>query len=613
MKWESDISGVRQSVASRPGLCTFLRRPVVCLMGLLFLCAGCGREKSNRSGEIAPNKPAESTSITGGATRTVTFYKDVAPILYSNCAACHRAGQAAPFSLLDYADVRKRASDIAKLTRQRLMPPWLPEPGHGAFADERRLAQTQIDVLQQWAADGAPEGNPSDAPPRPRWVEGWQLGAPDLVVRMLQPYELAADGPDVYRNFVVPAALNKRRFVRAVEFRPGNAAIVHHAFIKVDRTGESRRLDEQDPEPGFSFMVTPTGAQIPEGHFLSWTPGRVASTEREDLAWPLDPGTDLVLQLHLRRSGKPETVQSEVGLFFTDRPPTQTPFSLLLTSRAIDLAPGAKDYQITDSLQLPVDVEVLAVLPHAHYLGREMRALAVLPNGATNSLLLIKDWNFNWQTDYRYANPVFLPKGTMISMQFAYDNSADNIHNPNQPPKRVTYGPQATDEMAELWLQILPRRREDFRALVDLFQSRMPAIWRGHHELSLRLNPNDPAAHLGLGAALLGTGELDKAVVHLRRAVELKPDIEEAHFYLGYILRKQKSLSEAALAYQQVLRLNPTNHEAHGNLGLVFLEQGNLGGAEVQFENALRIFPDDAIARRNLEFVRRAKVGNAKP
>jgi tetratricopeptide (TPR) repeat protein len=241
-----------------------------------------------------------------------------------------------------------------------------------------------------------------------------------------------------------------------------------------------------------------------------------------------------------------------------------------------------------------------------------MRAVAALPSGATNWLLLIKDWNFNWQTDYRYASPVFLPKGTVISMQFTYDNSAGNIRNPNNPPKRVTYGPQATDEMAELWLQVLPRRREDFRALVDLFQSRMPAIWRGHHELQLRLNPNDPAAHLGLGAALLGTGEFDKAAAHLRRAAELKPDLEEAHFYLGYILRKQKSLSDAALAYQQVLRLNPTNHEAHGNLGLVCLEQGNLADAEVEFESALRIFPGDAIARRNLEFVRRAKVGEPK-
>ena len=488
----------------------------------------------------------------------------------------------------------------------------MPEPGYGTFEDERRLTEEQIQVIQQWVADGSPEGEPSDAPTRPLWVDGWQLGKPDLVVGMPQPYELGPEGPDVYRNFVVPTSLTRRRFVRAVEFRPGNPSVVHHAFIKVDRTGESRRLEELDPEPGFSFMETPVGAQIPEGHFLGWSPGRIASMEREDLAWPLHPGTDLVLQIHLRRSGKPESLQSEVGLYFTDRLPTQIPFKLFLTSRAIDLAPGTRDFEIKDSLRLPVDVDLLAVLPHAHYLGKEILALAVLPDGTTNRLLFITNWNFNWQSDYRYAKPVFLPKGTVISTQFTYDNSADNIRNPNQPPKRVTYGPQATDEMMELWLQILPRRREDLPALVDQFQSRMLPILQGQYELALRLNPDNAAAHKGLGAVLLGAGEFGEATAHLGRAIELKPDLEEAHFYLGFILRKQKKLSDAAQAYRQVLLLNPTNHEACGNLGLVFLEQGKLAEAEAQFQNALRIFPSDAIARQNLELVRRAKVWNVK-
>ena len=222
------------------------------------------------------------------------------------------------------------------------------------------------------------------------------------------------------------------------------------------------------------------------------------------------------------------------------------------------------------------------------------------------------DWNFNWQSDYRYAKPVFLPKGTVISTQFTYDNSADNVRNPNQPPKRVTYGPQATDEMMELWLQILPRRREDLPALVDQFQSRMLPILQGQYELALRLNPDNAAAHKGLGAVLLGAGEFGEATAHLGRAIEVKPDLEEAHFYLGFILRKQKKLSDAAQAYRQVLLLNPTNHEACGNLGLVFLEQGKLAEAEAQFQNALRIFPSDAIARQNLELVRRAKARNVK-
>ena len=348
-----------------------------CMMAVLVMASGCGRQKPEQLPDRRPDPSPEIKSISRQFARAVTFNKDVAPILYKHCAACHRASQPAPFSLLEYADARKHASDMAKVTKQRLMPPWLPEPGYGMFEDERRLTEEQIQVIQQWVADGSPEGDPSDAPARPRWVEGWQLWKPDLVVSMPQPYELGAEGPDVYRNFVVRVPLTQRRFVRSVEFRPGNPGIVHHAFIKVDRTGESRRLEELDPEPGFSFMETPGGAQIPEGHFLGWSPGRVASMEREDLAWPLHPGTDLVLQIHLRRSGKPESLQSEVGLYFTDRLPTQIPFKLFLTSRAIDLAPGTKDFEIKDSLRLPVDVDLLAVFTDSLPASRKIDELEV--------------------------------------------------------------------------------------------------------------------------------------------------------------------------------------------------------------------------------------------
>ena len=453
---------------------------------------------------------------------TLTFAKDIAPIVFSHCAVCHRPGQSAPFSLLSFEDVKKHAKQIAEVTRRRYMPPWLPEAGYGEFANERRLSADQIGIIQQWVAEGLVEGNPADLPSLPPWSEGWQLGQPDLVVKMPEPYALRPGGRDVYRNFVIPIPTTSTRYVGAVEFLPDNPKIVHHAFMKVDRTRESRRLDERDAEPGFDFMITPVSAQMPEGHFLSWVPGNVLSREPNGLAWTLQKDTDLVLQLHMRPAGKPETLQPSVGFYFTEEPPTNTPFKILLTSRTIDIPAGVTHYEIKDSFILPVDVEVAAVLPHAHYLCRRMEAVASLPGGAQKWLLLIKEWDFNWQGDYRYAQPVFLPRGTTISMRYSYDNSTNNVRNPHQPPERVVFGPQTTDEMAELWLQVLPRNRDDLKALTKIFQSKMQKIFWDRYAYLLRLNPDDPEAHNGVGMMMLSQRREPEAVKHFRRAVELR-------------------------------------------------------------------------------------------
>ena len=229
---------------------------------------------------------------------------------------------------------------------------------------------------------------------------------------------------------------------------------------------------------------------------------------------------------------------------------------------------------------VPVDVDVLAVLPHAHYLAKEMQGLATHPNGRKEWLILIKDWNFNWQGAYRYAKPVKLPRGSTLSMQFTYDNSSENTRNSHNPPQRVTYGPQTTDEMAELWFQVLPRSQEDFAKLTQAFQKKMLEVFFERNQYLVRVNPENAEAHNKLGQALLGFGRTMEAVEHLRAAMKLRPDYEEPHFFLGYVLRDQKKLAQARTEYETVLRINPTNHEACGNLGLVCFEQGNLAEAE---------------------------------
>jgi Flp pilus assembly protein TadD len=559
-------------------------------------------------------RPAASTSpkYVPQPQGTLTFNKDIAPIVFKQCAGCHRPGQSAPFSLLNYEEVKKRTKQIAEVTAKRIMPPWLPEPGYGEFADARLLSVTEIGKIGQWISEGAIEGEAKDLPEPPKWTEGWQLGEPDLVVKMPEAYTLAAEGKDVYRNFVIPIPLPIARYVKAAEFQPGNPKIVHHAFIRFDKTAQSRRLDEKDPEPGFSGIHTPETALSPEGHFMSWQPGKVPSKGSDDLAWTLEKGTDLVLQVHMQPSGKPETLQPAVGFYFTDKPAANAPLKIGLSSYAIDIPAGEKNYTIRDSYVLPVDMHILGVLPHAHYLGKECRGYATLPDGTKKWLLLIKNWDFNWQGDYRYVNPVFLPKGTTVVMEFTYDNSAENERNPNQPPKRVQYGLQSTDEMAELWLRILLRHPADAKAFSENYQFKVARDVIAYNEYLLRQDARDTKAHVKIAKALMTLGKPAEVLNHLRAAAAIDANDPETHYFLGILYRQQSKLAEAKAEFENVLRLDPDHSKAHGNLGLVLLTQGNLSGAEIHFQHALRLNPEDAVARECLEDIARARAAPRK-
>ena len=537
----------------------------------------------------------------------VTFTKHIAPIVFTHCAGCHRPGQSAPFALLTYADVQRRAKQIAEVTRRRIMPPWLPEAGYGEFVGERVLKAGEVELFQEWLAQGAAEGTASDLPPIPQWSEGWSLGEPDLVVQMPLAFTLPAEGKDIYRNFIAPIPVSGLRYVQAIEFHPGNAKVVHHAFFRFDQTSASRRLDDQDADPGFGGVHPPSSAQSPEGYFLGWQPGKVASKLAEGFAWRLEKNSDLVFQMHLQPSGKPELLQSSVGFYFTDKPPSNTPYKIRLTSFDIDIPAGAKEHVVKDRYVLPVDAEVIGILPHAHYLGKKLHGIATLPNGAKKWLLRIDRWNFDWQGDYRYAKPVFLPKGTALSMEFTYDNSAENARNPNQPPKRVQYGLQSSDEMAELWLQVLVRSNADREILSDDDQRKVTRETVTYNTFLLRSNPNDARALTELGKAMMFERRFDEALRYLRAAAQNAADSDEPHYFLGLLLRSQKKLAEAKAAFENAVRINPQNFKAHGNLGLIYLEQGSLNEAEPHFREALRINPDDVVARESLDELLRAK------
>lgn len=426
-----------------------------------------------------------------GSASAVNFSDRIAPIIFNNCTSCHRPGEAAPFALMNYTDVKKRGALIATVTASRQMPPWKAEKGDFEFKHERRLTDAQIETIRQWVAAGMPEGNPAKLPPVPKFTDGWQLGNPDLVVKMSEAFTVPADGPDIYRNFAIPLNLPADKWVRAVEFRPSARTVVHHSLFFTDATGEARKRDEADPMPGFGGGMAFTGrslaarsglgnqsgrvdksgeaatdskAGVTTGSLGGWAVGAQARVLPEGLAYYLPQGADLVLSTHFHPSGKPEKEISTVGLYFADKPPTQAFTGIQLPPlfgvfEGIDIPPGVREYTIEDSFTLPVDVKAFGVGAHAHYLGKRMQLTATLPSGQAKKLLWINDWDFAWQDQYQFTEFVALPAGTRLNVKITYDNTAENPRNPSSPPKRVHWGEGSLDEMGSMSLAVVAANR----------------------------------------------------------------------------------------------------------------------------------------------------------
>ncbi len=394
---------------------------------------------------------------------TPTFTKDVAPLLFRHCTSCHRTGEVAPFPLISYTDVKKRTKLIGELVAARRMPPWKPEPGHGDFVGERRMTDGEIALLERWLDEGAIEGDPNDLPALPQYPAGWlsawpsgtDLGEPDLVVKMAEPFTVAAEGRDTYRAFVIPLGLSEDKFVRAVAFRAQNPRVVHHALLYLDVTGAARERDAQDAEAGFGGPALDPVA-LYRGGLGGWTPGAFSQPYPDGIAKEVKQGSDLVVRLHFSPTGKPEIEQSQVGIWFAKERPKRLVSMVPLANRNVDLAPGDSHAQVVDSWVVPVDVDLIGIIPHAHYLGRECEISAKTPDGSVVPLIWIRDWDFDWQEQYRYRSIVRIPKGSVLSMVWTYDNSAGNPRNPSNPPKRVRFGEQTESEMAMALLQLAP-------------------------------------------------------------------------------------------------------------------------------------------------------------
>jgi hypothetical protein len=392
-------------------------------------------------------------AVAARASAAVTFNHDVGPVIYRNCSPCHRPGEAAPFSLLSYQDAVKKGKMIAKVTHSYAMPPWKAEEGSYPYRDERRLTQKEIELIQAWVKSDMPEGNAEEKPEPPKFASGWRLGEPDLVVEMPTAYHVPADGPDIYRNIATPLGITEDKWVTAIDMRPSARSVVHHVLYFADPNGKAHQRPPQGTEPGYSGMRAGQSTIALGG----WAVGAQPGFYPDGLALRLPKGSDLVVQYHFHPDGKPEAEKSLIGFYFAKKVPersltrVQLPPHYSLFS-GLDIPAGQKDFVIRDSYTLPVATDGVGVSAHAHYLGKQLKMTATLPGGDTKTLLYIKDWDFAWQDRYFFKELVALPKGTKLDVEIHWDNSADNPHNPSNPPIPVSWGEESKDEMGSISL-----------------------------------------------------------------------------------------------------------------------------------------------------------------
>ena len=562
----------------------------------------------------------------------LTWSNDIAPVLYKNCTTCHHPGGAGPFSLLTYSDAKRWGAQVVTVTHSRYMPPWLPEPGHGDFADNRRLPDEDVANLEKWFKAGMPEGDLSTAPKAPVYDATWQMGKPDLILKQAEPFTLPAGGTDVFRNFIFPYVLKEGHYIRAMEIRPGTPQVVHHANVLIDRTGSFRRqhpTEWQAGIPGMEILLDAGNSFDPDSHFLFWKPDTPALVEPKGMPWRIDPGNDLVLNIHLKPSGKSETIDTEIGLYFTDQPPTKQPMLLQLDrDDALNIPAGDSHFLVEDSLTLPVDVEALGVYPHAHYLGKDMQAWATLPGGEKKWLVWIRDWDIDRQSVYRYREPLLLPKGTVVHMRYLYDNSSTNPRNPHSPPIRVRAGNRSEDEMAHLWLQVLPVHANpngpDPRLLLEeawmrnrltktpgdrisLYNLGAALTGEGRfkeaisvYQKDIQAHPGDPRTLTALGAAFDGAGDWQKAhdtfanVVASTQATQSQRC--DARYDLANLDLRHQDFSPAEQEFRTVLATCPEDAETHASLAAALASEGPAQQSEDEYNRSLKLDPTNTQA-----------------
>ncbi len=450
----------------------------IAFIGLTILTAAFFASPLGRAGGLTKSKAS------------VTFNKDVAPILFKNCAECHRPGEAAPMSLLSYKDARPWARSIREKVVSREMPPWHADPRVGQFSNDASLTRDQIDTITAWVDGGAQEGDPRDLPPAPKFVEGWSIGQPDAILKMPEEFTLEANGPDEYHHFLIDTGFTEDKYVQLAEARPGNRKIVHHinsliippppgviswkAPPKEELEAFIAQLDPILYSEKYLRRVRPNvpvyndGCQLPSGGsgnqfdgsgdffttmiLTEFLPGVKPSIWEPGTVRRIPAGAKIALEVHYSRTtGQVEKDRSMIGLVFAKQPPRKELFSLLISNYYFQIPPGAENHRVMSCWTAPEDIHLVTARPHMHNRGKAMEIKVFYPDGRSEVLLNVPRYDFAWQTSYNFKQPVAIPKGTRFMVTGYFDNSAKNKNNPD-PAKAVRFGEPTYDEMMVGWI-----------------------------------------------------------------------------------------------------------------------------------------------------------------
>ncbi len=406
-------------------------------------------------------------------TTSVTFYKDVLPVLQKNCQNCHRPGEAGPMSFLSYESTRPYAKAIKAAVLTKKMPPWFADPHYGKFANDRTMAQSDIATLVSWVDNGAKPGNPKDAPAPVAFVDGWGIGKPDLVIEMPQAFEIPASGTIDYQYMVIPTGFTEDKYVQFAEARPQDRERVHHIIAFIREPGSPwmkdakpgvpfvpaeliREAQKKAREQGNNGEAQPQGnrrrQQVGEdgggmGDFLAgYAPGVPPQALKPGQAKLIKAGSDIILQMHYTANGKASTDRSRVGIIFAKEKPTERVLTLAAANPKFAIPPGDPNYQVDSKIQLQTETTLVSLLPHMHLRGKDFEYRIVYPSGETETLLKVPHYSFSWQLWYVLDKPKTLPAGTVIECTAHFDNSPNNPANPD-PSKEIHFGEQSWDEM----------------------------------------------------------------------------------------------------------------------------------------------------------------------
>lgn len=528
----------------------------------------------------------------------ITFNQHIEPITRANCVSCHQPNNVAPFPLLNYEDVVRRARMIAYVTKRRYMPIWKGEPNYGKFSNEHLLSDYQINLIDNWVKKGKKQGDAQLLMTQPSLSDTeWKLGEPDMIVKM-ESYNLPASGDDQYRVFVMDQKIPKGKIIKAIDFKPGDPSVVHHTTVFVDYNGVLKKYDDENEEPGYdAFKKGGTmefGSAVP---VCGWAPGIEPYIYPENVGFYIEKNAHIAIENHYHLSGKATTDQSYIGIYFADQPISKYMTGSIIGSQRLQIPANTSQFSKSVWAYVPCDIELYDFTPHMHYIGKSVKMDVILPDGTIKPLLKLRDWDLRWQNVYTLRELTFIPKGSIIKADFVFDNSDDNSDNPYYPSQDMFWGWGSSDEMIEVYFSYIPIKFEDYGKMLSASFVAFEHTWDYSERINVTENNLGKIAEQYINTDIMSTeGQIllysiiesamgNELLTHLKHKSALYTAdanfkintthlaVTNAYFSLD-IPKTIQEAEKAATVYAKILKKDQSNWNATYLYAKILLEAG---------------------------------------